>query len=39
MAACSVIRWMRENGGRQGVLEAIDRVAAGEVFAPSHAVD
>ncbi|MGI9451777.1 MAG: hypothetical protein ACR2QH_14235, partial [Geminicoccaceae bacterium] len=32
MAACAVIRWMKENGGRQGVLDTIDRVAQGEVI-------
>lgn len=30
MAACAVIRWMNENGGRQGVLDAVDRAAQGE---------
>jgi hypothetical protein len=39
MAACSVIRWMRENAGRPGGLDAIDRVAAGGAFSTSRAGD
>ena len=35
MAACAVIRWMKDNGGRQGILDKIDRVVEGEAFAQS----
>ena len=32
MAACAVIRWMKENGGRPGVLDAVERIAKGDVL-------
>jgi hypothetical protein len=33
-AACAVLRWMERNGGREGFLQAIERVARGRALEP-----
>lgn len=35
MAACQTLRWMKRRGGRQGVLDAIARIAEGHDFPSS----
>jgi hypothetical protein len=34
MAACAVLDWMAQNGGREGVLDAVGDAADGEPFPP-----